>query len=239
MQWSDEGIVLSIRQHGESSVIVDLLTAGHGRHSGLVRGGRSKRLRPLLQPGNRVEARWRARLPEHLGMYILEPLSLRAALVMDDPQKLLALQSVCALCSLLAEREPHAGLFEATELMLEALTGREQWLPLLVHWELGLLAELGYGLDLACCAVTGSVEDLVYVSPRSARAVSRSVGRPHHDRLLHLPSFLVTGQAGAASRHDIVAGLQLTGHFLQKYLRETGKQQLPEVRQRLYSIIRI
>ncbi len=238
MQWSDEGIVLSTRRHGESGVIVDLLTRHNGRHAGMVRGGRGRRLRPVLQPGNLVAARWNARLSEHLGLYILEPLKLRTAVIMTDPQKLLALQSVCILAGLIAEREPHEGLYEATELMIGALAGEEDWRPLLVKWELGLLAELGYGLDLSCCAATGRRDNLVYVSPRSCKAVSLDAGKPWHDKLLALPAFLTGNrEPGAISINEVKAGLKLTGYFLQQYLSSHEKQGLPDVRLRLYSII--
>jgi DNA repair protein RecO (recombination protein O) len=235
MQWCDDGIILSIRRHGESSVIVDLLTRHQGRHSGMVRGGRSKRYRPILQLGNRVGADWRGRLPEHLGMYVLEPQKLRTALIMSDSMKLLALQSVCTLAGLTAEHESHPGLFKATELMIEALTREEPWLPLLVQWELGLLGELGFGLDLTSCAATGVTDNLVYVSPRSARAVSRQAGEPYHDRLLLLPSFLVNENFKNVSVDEVKEGLKLTGYFLQKYLHDMKEQDLPEIRQRLYS----
>jgi DNA repair protein RecO (recombination protein O) len=237
MQWCDEGIILSTRRHGESSVIVDLLTRHYGRHAGMVRGGRSKRYRPILQQGNRVAADWKARLPEHLGMYVLEPLHLRTALIMDEPLKLLALQSVCALAGLVAEREPHEGLFEATEVMIKALVDEEQWLPMLVQWELGLLAELGFGLDLTSCAATGSTDELVYVSPKSSRAVSRQAGQPYHEQLLPLPLFLVEKSELPISTIEVKSGLKLTGFFLQQYFDEHSKQDLPEIRRRLYSNI--
>ncbi len=237
MHWSDTGIIISTRRHGETGVVVDLLTREHGRHSGLVRGGRSKRYRPIIQLGNRVDADWQARLPDHLGMYRLEPVKLRAALVMDDAAKLVALQSVCVLAGLVAEREPHEGLFEASELFIEALSGEGLWQALLIKWELGLLAELGFGLDLKSCAATGDTQDLVYVSPRSARAVSRQAGEPYRDRLLPLPPFL-SGQKNARINADeLKSGIKLTGYFLQKYYLEMRKQELPEIRQRIYSII--
>ncbi len=237
MQWSDSGIIISTRRHGETSVIVDLLTRDHGRHSGMVRGGRSKRHRPVLQLGNLVGADWKARLPEHLGMYILEPEKLRSALVMDDAAKLLALQSVCVLAGQVAEREPHPGLFDATEILIAALAGEELWQPMLVMWELGLLGELGFGLDLTSCAATGSAEELIYVSPRSLRAVSRQAGEPYHDRLLPLPSFLINSNQSEISHTDIKSGLKLTGYFLHKYYIEMKEQDLPEIRQRLYTYI--
>jgi len=233
MQWSDEGIIISTRRHGESSVIVELLTREHGRHSGMVRGGRGKRHRPVLLLGNKVLADWKARLSEHLGMYVLEPVELRAALVMDDPLKLLALQSVCALTRSIAEREPHPNLFEATELLITALVMKgESWQSMLVIWELGLLGELGYGLDLSSCAATGSMNDLRYVSPRSGRAVSALAGEPYKDKLLELPPFLTaeSRRSGEVSTKDVCAGLKLTRSFLEKNMPGAGEVPLPQYR---------
>jgi DNA repair protein RecO (recombination protein O) len=231
MEWHDQGIVLSVRKHGESSVIVDLLTAAHGRHAGVVRGGRSHKLRPLLQPGNRVQARWSARLADHLGLYVLEPLRLRAAAMIEHADRLLALQAACALLGALAEREAHAGLFAMTDALLEHMAVAEDWPALLVLWELRLLAELGYGLDLTSCAATGATQELVYVSPKSGRAVSRAAGEPYRDKLLPLPAFVRLGDFAAIERGEIAAGLRLTGHFLERCLHLPGG--LPEVRLRL------
>jgi len=233
MQWSDEGIIISTRRHGESSVIVELLTKEHGRHAGIVRGGRGKRLRPVLLLGNKVLADWKARLSEHLGMYALEPVELRAALMMNDPLRLLALQSICAMTSFVAEREPHPRLFEATELLIAALVAKDrQWLFMLVIWELGLLGELGYGLDLASCAATGATKDLVYVSPRSGQAVSALAGEPYKDKLLALPAFLIGGKAEreGGGVFEICAGLKLTRYFLEKNLCESEGEELPQFR---------
>ncbi|MCF6198904.1 MAG: DNA repair protein RecO [Hyphomicrobiaceae bacterium] len=233
MQWSDEGIIISTRRHGESSVIVELLTKEHGRHAGMVRGGRGKRHRPVLLLGNRVLADWKARLSEHLGMYALEPVELRAALIMEDSLRLLALQSVCALTRFIAEREPHPYLFEATELLIAALVSKsEPWQSMLVIWELGLLGELGYGLDLSNCASTGTVNDLIYVSPRSGRAVSALAGEPYKDKLLGLPPFLISENRcpGEVSAKDVCAGLKLTRYFLEKNMPEAGDEPLPRYR---------
>ena len=216
MQWSDEGIIISTRRHGESSVVVELLTREHGRHAGLVRGGRGRRLRPVLQIGNRVLAVWKARLAEHLGLYALEPVKLRAALVMGEPLKLMALQSVCALAGYVAEREPHPQLYEATELFISALVEEgEAWCPQMVFWELGLLAELGYGLDLSSCAVTGGRQGLTHVSPRTGRAVCAQVAEPYKGKLLPLPAFLVE-EEGEIAKRDIGEGLRLCRYFLEK-----------------------
>ena len=213
MEWRDEGIVLSVRKHGETSAIAELLTAGHGRCLGHVRGGRSRRQRPVLQPGNIVQAVWRARLEEHLGHLTIEGLDLKAGAIMEVPFRLAGLATLAALAQLLPEREPHRRIYDATRIVLDAIENDDIWPALMVRWELGLLEELGFGLDLSKCAATGSVEGLSHVSPKSGRAVSFAAGEPYRDRLLALPDFLkVTGAAAAPA--DIVDGFRLTGHFL-------------------------
>src|SRR5918995_4696557 len=184
MHWSDEAVVLGSRPHGETGAIAELLTRGHGRHLGLVHGGRSRKLRAVLQPGNLVVAGWRARLDDHLGTFALEPAALRAAELMADPLKLSGLVTVIGLTQLLAEREPHPRLYDALRIMLDTLDNDRMWPAVLVRYELGLLDELGFGLDLARCAVTGSSDDLVYVSPRTGRAVSGGAGAAYRERLL-------------------------------------------------------
>lgn len=232
MEWSDDGIVLAVRPHGESSAIASLLTPAHGRHAGLVRGGAGRRNRGVLQPGNRVRAAWRGRLAEHLGNFTLEPLQAYAATVLDDPLRLAALTSACAVAERgLPEREVHPMVYDGMLVFLESL-GTEDWPTVYVKWELGVLAELGYGLDLETCAATGTREDLVYVSPRTGRAVSAAAGAPYRERLLALPEFLL--QSGRAGPPDaIAAGLRLTGYFLERNLFAPHGQQLPAARQRL------
>src|SRR5690606_18447424 len=176
MEWSEEGVVLVTRRHGESSVILELFTRDRGRHLGPVRGGRSRRLRSALQPGNTVIATWRARLDEHLGNYTVEPAVQRAAMVIDHGLKLAGLSTLTAMAQLIPEREAHERLFDAFQIVLDAFEDDAIWPALLVRWELGLLEELGFGLDLGTCAATGSQRDLVYVSPKSGRAVSREGG---------------------------------------------------------------
>jgi DNA repair protein RecO (recombination protein O) len=232
MQWSEEGIVLGARRHGETSVILELLTARHGRSLGLVRGGRSRAMRPVLQPGNSVLATWRARLEEHLGLYIIEPSRLRAAGVIDNPFKLAGLTTIMALSQLLPEREPHPRLYEATFLVLERLADDEVWPALLVRWELGLLDELGFGLDLARCAATGTSEALCYVSPKTGRAVSVRAGEAYQDRLLRLPGFLL-GASRTPGRADVRDGFALTGHFLERHLLAPRGLPIPEARSRI------
>lgn len=231
MDWRDTGFVLTARRHGESGLIVELLTEAHGRHAGLVRGGQSPKRRALLQPGNLVAVSWRGRLPEHLGAFEVELLRSHAAGLIDDPDRLAALSSATALIALaLPEREPHADVFGDLGRLIAALDSAG-WAASYVAWEGALLAALGFGLDLTACAATGVNDDLAYVSPRSGRAVSRSAGAPYHDKLLPLPAFL--WRDASAEAPDIIAGLMLTGHFLHHHLLEPQGRALPEARARL------
>jgi DNA repair protein RecO (recombination protein O) len=178
MEWRDEAVVIGVRSHGETSAIAELLTAEHGRCLGMVRGGRSRQMRPVLQPGNLVMVTWRARLEDHLGVYQLEPLALKAGFILSYPFRLAGLSTLMALAQMLPEREPHPKLYHAAHVVLSAIEDDSVWPALLVRWEMGLLDELGFGLDLAKCAATGSAEHLHYVSPRTGRAVSREAGLP-------------------------------------------------------------
>ncbi len=215
MQWQDDAIVLSAQRHGESALIVHLLTLAHGRHAGLAPGAGGRR-QALFQPGNRLRCRWRARLADHLGTLTAEPAHLPTALLFGDGGRLAALAAACALCrSLLPERAPYPRLFRGLEALLEALEAGDApplWQAAYVMWEVGLLSEIGFALDLETCTATGSREDLCWVSPRTGRAVSGAAGAPWAKRLLPLPGFL-TG-AGAADADAVQAGLRLTGHFL-------------------------
>src|SRR5690606_3143057 len=213
MEWSDEGVVLGVRRHGESSTIVELMTPTRGRHLGLVRGGISRRIKPYLQPGNSVRATWRARLDEHLGNYTIEGTALRADRLMASAPASYCMQTLAALLRLLPERDPHAALYEALCLIVEHLDEPQIAAPLLVRFELQMLAELGFGLDLGECAATGEANDLIYVSPKSGRAVSRAAGEPWKMQLLALPAFL-NGNGRGATPEDIVAGFTLTEFFL-------------------------
>jgi len=231
MEWRDEGIILAVRPHGETAAIAEILTQEHGRCMGLVRGGRGRRLRPLLQPGNHVGCTWHARLEEHLGHFVLEPLLLQAGLIIDEPLRLLGVSSLTALSQLLPEREPHPKLFSALRVVLSAIGEDSVWPTLLVRWELGLLEELGFGLDLSQCAATGSRAELVYVSPKSGRAVSREAGLPYHQRLFQLPGFLRgEGQGGG---DDVMDGLRLTGYFLERHVFGPRAVDMPQARQML------
>jgi DNA repair protein RecO (recombination protein O) len=237
MQWTDEGIVLSVKPHGETAAVAELLTRKHGRHLALVHGGRSRKLRPVLQAGNHVDATWKARLPEQLGHATLELRRGYAAAALDDPLALAGLTSMCSLARLLPERDPHPSLYEVTLFVLGFLDDNAVWPALMVRWELALLGELGLGLDLGECAATGSNDQLIYVSPRTGRAVSASAGEPYKDRLLALPGFLARGRPGAPTVADVVAGFALTRHFLEARVLAPYGQTLPEPRVRLADLV--
>src|SRR5437763_13684487 len=222
MEWTDDGIILGVRRHGESSAIVELLTRGHGRHLGLVRGGSSKRMRPMLQPGNSVTAVWRARLDEHLGYYQLEGTRLRAATLLASSHAVYGVTHLASLARLLPERDPHEDIFEMLEHTLDDFDDVGGAAAHLIRFEMAMLAELGFGLDLENCAATGQTTDLIYVSPTSGGAVSRSAGEPCRERLLRLPAFFREGGGGADgwAAQDLQDGVRLTGLFLLRHVLE-------------------
>jgi len=226
MEWTDEGIVLGVRRHGESSAIVELLTREHGRHLGLVRGGAGSRMRPLLQPGNSVTAVWRARLDEHLGMYTLEGTRLRAATLLASSYAVYGVTHLAALARLLPERDPHEDIYEMLQGTLDDLEDAGVAAVHMIRFELAMLAELGFGLDLDNCAATGATTELIYVSPKSGGAVSRAAGEPWSDRLLPLPAFLREGEGSANSwsDQDLLDGFQITGLFLLRHVLEPRGQ---------------
>lgn len=230
MEWQDEGIILGTRRHGETSAIVELMTRTHGRHLGLVRGGRSHRMQPLLQAGNRVDAVWRARLDEHLGNFVVEPVAFSAARLMETPLGLHGLQLAASHLRLLPERDPHGGLYEMLLLLLDNLDDALPAGELLLRFEVMMLEALGFGLDLSCCAATGGSDDLVYVSPRTGRAVSRDAGAEWADRLLPLPAFLTSSSIRAVSCVEVADGFRLTGHFFMRHVWETRGLTPPESR---------
>jgi DNA repair protein RecO (recombination protein O) len=243
IEWSDEGIVLSARRHGESAAIVALLTREHGRHLGLVPGGAGRRARGLYEPGNRLRAVWRARLAEHLGHYACELLESRAAGLLDDGARLAALSAATAVVdAALPEREPHARLFDGLDALIATLQAAPPlpvWTARYVRFELDLLADLGFGLDLARCAATGATEGLAYVSPKTGRAVSAAAAEPYRDRLLPLPAFLLRpadAENGAPSA-DILAGLTLTGFFLTQHVFGQRPAGPPAARDRLVTLL--
>lgn len=237
MHWSDEGIVLSVRPHGETAAVAELLTRQHGRHLGMVHGGRSRRSRPILQIGNHVDAVWKGRLPEHLGALTLELRRGFAAEAMQSAAALAGLTSMAALSRLLPERDPHPNLFEVTLFVLGYVDEPAVWPALMVRWEVALLEELGFGLDLATCAATGVSDDLIYVSPRSGRAVSRAAGEPYKSKLLALPPFLGGRPGAETTAEDLAAGFALTGHFLEARVLTPRDLALPEPRQRMVDML--
>jgi DNA repair protein RecO (recombination protein O) len=226
MEWTDDGIVLGVRRHGESSAIVELLTREHGRHLGLVRGGAGSRMRPLLQPGNSVRAVWRARLDEHLGTYAIEGTRLRAATLLASSHAVYGVTHLAALARLLPERDPHQEIYGMLERTLDDFDDAGEAAAQLVRFELAMLAELGFGLDLENCAATGETSELVYVSPKSGGAVSRSAGEPWRERLLRLPAFLREGEntSNGWSDQDLQDGFLLTGLFLLRHVLEPRGQ---------------
>jgi DNA repair protein RecO (recombination protein O) len=229
MQWTDEGIVLGVKRHGEANAIAELFTREHGRHLGLVRGGFGSRLKPVLQPGNTVSAVWRARLDEHLGTYTVEPLYVRTASMFAAHHALFAVTHLAALVRLLPERDPHQSVYADLHAVLEHLDDANVIAAHVARFELQMLAELGFGLDLSSCAATGVTDELIYVSPKSGRAVSREGGEPWADKLLRLPVFLNDPDV-VPSAHDLAAGFALTGHFLERLVLETRGQPLPDAR---------
>jgi DNA repair protein RecO (recombination protein O) len=231
MEWTDEGIVLGMRRHGEASAILEVMTREHGRHLGLVRGGAGPRLAPVLQPGNTISAVWRARLDEHLGHYAVEGVRLRAAGFLARPHAVFGVTHLCTLARLLPERDPHPGLHAEMEAILDRFDFPQSAATRVARFELQLLAELGFGLDLSECAATGTQADLIYVSPKSGRAVSREAGLPWDDKLLRLPEFLHrTSEESAASLDELNHGFLLTAYFLNRHVLEPRGLQLSDAR---------
>lgn len=217
MEWRDRGLILSARKHGETSLILEAMTEAHGRHLGVVRGGRSRALRATVQPGDRVGLVWRARLEDHLGMYVVEADAQRAGRLIGSPMALHGLQWMGALLRLLPEREPHGALFAMADALADRLDDPRLAPELFVRFELAALAELGFGLAIDACALTGAHDDLAYVSPKTGRAVARAPAEPWRDRLLALPAFIHAAVgAGAVDAQDLRAGFALTGHFLER-----------------------
>lgn len=230
MEFEDDAFVLSARAHGEAGAIVELLTARNGKYATHVAGGASRKMKPFLQAGARVAVRYRARMSEQLGSATLEPVGEGPSALFDDPLALAGVAAAAAVAaSALPEREPHPGAFLAFEALTGAFSHPDIWPAVFVRFEAGLLAELGFGLDLSKCAATGSTDDLVYVSPKSGRAVSRAAGEPYHDRLLPLPPFLLSAQ-GRLGPGDIGAGLALTAHFLEAFIFGPMNRPLPPAR---------
>ena len=216
MEWIDEAIVLSTKRYGETSLIANLMTSKHGKHAGLIRGGSNKRFRGLYQTGNEVQARWRSRLSEHLGVFNCELKKANAADFLEHPLKLAALSSACSVIEFaLPEREVFHGTYLGLKILISSLKNENIWPIIYIKLELGLLKELGFGLDLLSCAATGSKQNLIYISPKSGRAVSEQAGKKYHKKLLKLPQFLLDTSL-EVTQSDIHEALKITGFFLQQ-----------------------
>ncbi|MEO0379638.1 MAG: DNA repair protein RecO [Pseudomonadota bacterium] len=232
MEWRGTAILLSVRRHGETSAIIDVFSEEMGRHAGVVRGGTSRKIAPILQPGAQLDVAWRARLEDHIGTFAIEPVRSRAALVMNDRLALAGLNAVTGvLCFCLPEREAHAPLYRRTEQLLDLLGQNDVWPLAYLRWEVALLEEMGFGLDLTVCAVTGAKEDLIYVSPKTGRAVSRAGAGVWAERLLPLPDVLLG--VGEAPDSEVAQALETTGYFLTNRLApDLGNRPLPDARAR-------
>ncbi|SNY93070.1 DNA replication and repair protein RecO [Cohaesibacter sp. ES.047] len=239
MEWTDDAIILGTKRHGETSVLLEVMTRSHGRHMGLVRGGRSKRLQPVLQPGNGLRVTWRARLENHIGQFTAELDTSRAAALMAKPLGTYGMQFLAELTRLLPERDPHPYLFNALSVIVDELKEGDIAGELLVRYELALLTELGFGLSLDRCAATGQTGDLIYVSPKSGRAVSAEAGRPYQDRMLPLPAFL-KGQAlgNRLTFAELSDGFRLSAYFLDKHLYQPNGATSPSIRASFIDAIR-
>lgn len=231
--WRDEGILLGLRKHGENTAIIEMFCEEHGLSRGVVRGATSRKLAPILQPGTQLDVTWKARLEEHLGSFTVEPVRSRTAAALEARQALAGLSAVCGLLAFsLPEREPHRALYAHTLKLLDLLGDLEVWPFAYLKWEVRLLEDLGFGLDLSCCAVTGSQEELTYISPRTGRAVSKVGAGDWADKLLPLPGIL-RGQR-SATLPDILDGLKVTGHFLNNHVAPAlGQRPMPKARDRL------
>ena len=227
MEWRDEGIILGLRKHGETSVIAEVMTRAHGRHMGIVRGGRSKRQQPVLQPGNSVELVWRARLDEHLGQYQVELINARAGRLMETAIGVHGVQAMAALLRLLPERDSHPRLHDAFAVILDSLGSPAEAGALYVRFELAVLEDLGFGLDLSRCAATGARSDLIYVSPKTGRAVSAGAGAPWAGRLLALPVFLTDRAQACADAEALGQAFRLSGYFLDRHVFEPRGMEPP------------
>lgn len=238
VQWSGEGLLIGVRRHGESSVIAEVMVEGRGRTLGLVRGGRSARLAATLQPGNSVLVTWRARIEDHLGSFVVELSDARAADLIADRVRLYASQLVCEHLRLLPERDAHDRLLGLAIRLLDAPLDAGARAVALVRFELALLEDLGFGLDLSSCAVTGAVTGLTHVSPRTGRAVCGAAAAPYLDRLLRLPGFVVGEGVGETPQaDDIAAGFRLTAHFLELNVWMPRRQDPPAIRDDLVRLL--
>ncbi|KQP61401.1 DNA repair protein RecO [Methylobacterium sp. Leaf399] len=240
MQWTDEGLVIGLRRNGETAIVLDVLTPGHGRHLGLVHGGRSRRMQPVLQPGNHVRVTWRARLDQSLGAFAVEPIAATGLNLIGSALALYGIGHMTALLRLLPERDPHPDLYAAAQVLLAHLQDEVVAPILMVRFELAMLAELGFGLDLSACAATGGNDALIYVSPRSGRAVSASAGEPYREKLLALPAFLRArgedARIAAPDARSVTEGFTLTGYFLDQHVWGPRGLRPPEERARFVAL---
>lgn len=238
MEFIDEGIILDARPHGETHAVVHIFTEHHGNHAGLIYGGQGRRMRPVLQPGNEVKADWKGRGEDSLGHFTLEIIHARAGEAMHDRLSLAGLSSACAIAlACLPEREAHARAFRAMKVLFDNLDEIDVWPALMARWELGLLAELGFGLTLDRCAATGARENLIYVSPKSACAVSADAGEPYKDKLLPLPAFL-NDSTKDATLSDSLNALETTGYFIETRILHLADKTLPEARRRVIDLLK-
>ncbi len=238
MDFTDDGIILSARAHGETAAVAEIFTPHHGKWAGLVYGGQGRTQRPVLQPGNGVRATWKGRLDDSLGHYTLELTHARAGELMQDRLSLAGLTAACTVAAAtLPEREAHGRAYHTMRILLDHLGDIDIWPALMARWELGLLAELGFGLTLDRCAATGARDNLIYVSPKSASAVSAEAGEPYKDRMLPLPAFLVDAGA-AATLADALDGLTTTGHFIETRILHSTHADMPEARRRVIDLLR-
>ncbi len=237
MRWESEGIVLGFNLHNEKSYILEVLTKEYGRHKGLIRGIHSKNLRSIIEPGNEVKALWSGRLETHLGNFTIEPIKSWSSLILSKKDKLTALSSLCSLISLtMAEKQPNELIYYNSKEMIKKISSDEDnWIREYINWELGLLSEIGYGIDLSKCAVTSKKDELVYVSPSSGRAVTLEGAGSYKDRLLKLPNFIVSHEY-EYDNNDIMNGLELTEYFLRKRFFEPNNLNFPQSRNRLKEI---
>lgn len=237
MEWSDEGIVLTARPHGEGHAVAEIFTQTRGRWAGLVFGGSGRRKTPLLQPGNKVRVDWRGRLEDSLGTYTLELIHPRAAELMMERLPLAGLSAACSIANAcLPEREDHPRTYTAMNVLIENFENEEIWPALMARWELGLLSDMGFGLTLDRCAATGSRDDLIYVSPKSACAVCKESGEPYKDKMLPLPTFL-NGGDGEITPQDMLDALKTTGYFIETRILHLTNRQLPEARLRILELL--
>ena len=236
MDWRGTAILLNVRRHGETSAIIEVFSEDKGRHAGVVRGGTSRRIAPILQPGAQLDVVWRARLEDHIGSFAVEPVRSRAALVMGDRLALSGLNAVTGLLGFcLPEREAHAALYRRSEQLLDLLGQNDVWPLAYLRWEVALLEDMGFGLDLRSCAVTGATEDLAYVSPKTGRAVSRAGAGDWAARLLPLPDVL--RGVGNAPDREIAQALETTGYFMSRHLApDLGARPLPVARSRFVEV---